>query len=485
MAIQFNEVPRTIRAPGVFIEFDPSTAAAAEVAFKSLIVGQRLASGAIAAGVPRRMNSEADARRDFGAGSMIERMVAAFRRQNPLGELWAVALDDVAGAAAQALTLTVTGAATGAGTIALYVAGQRVAVPVSGALTTAQVAIAIHNAVTALGARLPVTSAVAGSVVTLTNRNAGAASDIEARLNYFPDDALPAGVAITIAVGVAGATDPDIQDALDALSDEKYDFIAHPFSDAAAVTTLETELESRWGPLLQADGMAVTARRGTVGAQTTYGNARNSPYSIVADMATPPTPAPEWAAAVAGAAAESAEIDPARPFQRLALRGVLATAVADRRTFAERNGLLSDGIATHTVDADGTVRIERLITTYQTLAGVPDEAFLDANTPLTLSFLRANFAGRMATKYGRYKLADDGTRFGSGQQVITPSIGRAEAVAWFLEMEERGLVEGAEVFAAGLVVQRNIGDRNRLDFLLPPDLINALRVVGAQIRFIL
>ena len=158
------------------------------------------------------MGSVADARRDFGAGSMIETMVGAFRRQNPIGELWAVALDDAAGAAQKETTITVSSAATGAGTIALYIAGRRVAVGIDGAMTTAQVATAINTALTNLGAALPVTSAVAGAVVTITARNGGAASDIDVRANYFADDAYPPGVALAFAVSTAGATDPDIQD---------------------------------------------------------------------------------------------------------------------------------------------------------------------------------------------------------------------------------------------------------------------------------
>ena len=485
MAITFNEVPRTIRVPGVFVEFDPSQAGASTVPFRSLVVGQRLATGAIAEGVPRLMGSVANARRDFGAGSMIETMVAAFRRQNPIGELWGVALDDAAAGSDRTITVTVSSAATGAGTVALYIAGRRVAVGIDGAMTTTQVAAAINTAITNLGATLPVTSALAAAVVTITARNAGSAADIDVRANYFPDDAYPPGVALAIAVTTAGATDPDIQDALDALSDGKYDIIAHPYSASSAMATLEAELRQRWGPLLRADGYAITGLRGTVAAATTYGNARNSAYSTVMDIATSPSSIPEWAGAIAGAAALSAEIDPARPFQTLALNGILPAAVAGQRTFVERNTLLIDGIATHAVDSGGVVRIERLISTYQTLAGVPDTAFLDANTPLTLSFLRTSFANRMATKYSRFKLADDGTRFGPGQPIITPSAGRAEAISWFRQQEEAGLVEGGEQFKAGLIVERNAGDRNRLDFLLPPDLVNQLRVVGAQIQFIL
>jgi phage tail sheath gpL-like len=50
-------------------------------------------------------------------------------------------------------------------------------------------------------------------------------------------------------------------------------------------------------------------------------------------------------------------------------------------------------------------------------------------------------------------------------------------------MEELGLVEGFDQFKRDLVCERNVSDPNRLDFLLPPDVMNGLIVVGAQIQF--
>ena len=230
MGVAFERVPRNIRIPGVYIEVAAGRSTGAVVPFRSLVIGQRLASGAIDEGVLRPMASQADAARDFGAGSMIEKMVGAFRRQNRLGELWGIALDDAAGATQATVTLTVTGAATGGGTIALYVAGRRVPVGIAGAATTAQVATAIDDAITALGALVPVTSGAAASVATLTARNAGAASDLDVRIGYGLTDGLPPGVAITVAVGAAGATDPDITTALDVVAEEKFDIIAHPYN---------------------------------------------------------------------------------------------------------------------------------------------------------------------------------------------------------------------------------------------------------------
>jgi phage tail sheath gpL-like len=88
-------------------------------------------------------------------------------------------------------------------------------------------------------------------------------------------------------------------------------------------------------------------------------------------------------------------------------------------------------------------------------------------------------------RFPRHKLADDGARFGSGQAVVTPKIMAAEALAWFRELEELGIVEDFAAFKVALVVERNATDPNRLDILLPPDLVNQLLVAATQVQFLL
>lgn len=92
---------------------------------------------------------------------------------------------------------------------------------------------------------------------------------------------------------------------------------------------------------------------------------------------------------------------------------------------------------------------------------------------------------RISQKFPRHKLADDGTRYGIGQAIVTPSVIRAELIALHGELEEKGLLENLEAFKAGLVVERNLDDRNRLDVLAMPDLVNQFRVFAMQTRFVL
>ena len=497
MAISFSEVPAAARIPLVYVEIDSTHAAPdAPDAYRTLLIGGALATGSAArldptdgapAGDVVPIYDAADAQRRFGRGSMLALMAAAYRRQHPLGQIWGVGIDD-SGGAAQAQTVTVTGSATVAGTIALYVAGQRVPVAVTAGQTAARIAAAI-DAQIGRQPDLPVTSAAVAGVVTLTSRHAGPAGAVDVRHSLHPDEALPGGVTVVIAQTTAGATDPSLAHVWTLLGDERYDLVVTPYTGAAQIQSLEAELAARWGATQQIGGLGVAAYRGATGSvseATSYGAGRNSPYVTIMDASQSLSPDYEWAAAVAGQVARSAEIDPARPFQTLPLAGVVGAPVARRRTWTERNSMLHDGISTHVVDAAGQVRIERLITTYQTAAGgIPDTAYLDVCTPLTLAYIRRDFRGYVSRKYPRHKLADDGTRIGPGQAVITPSIGRAEAIARYRTWEARGLVEGADAFARSVICERNAQDRNRLDWLLRPDLVNQFRVAGVQIQFLL
>ncbi len=224
---------------------------------------------------------------------------------------------------------------------------------------------------------------------------------------------------------------------------------------------------------------------GSVATLGTLGDTRNSKYSHLVAQAgeNPVVPPSEFAAGVAAVTAYYAAIDAALPFQTLEL-AFLPPAEIDLFTLSERNLLLYDGIATTKVEAGGSVQIERLVTTYQTnAAGAADTAYLDANTRFTLMYLRYSWRTLMQTKYPRAKLADDGTRFGTGQKVVTPSLAKGECLGWFRSMEEKGLVEGFAQFKRDLVVERNLSNRNRLDFILPPDLMNQLVVIAASVQF--
>jgi len=489
MALSFNAIPIDIRTPGHYVEFDNSRALSGPPAMphKILVLGQMLAAGAAAAEVPIRVTSAGQAVERFGRGSMLAAMFSALKTANPSTESWAIPLVDNAAGTAAAGSVTFGGAPTAAGTLNVYVAGQRVQVAVAAAQALPAIATAFAAAVNA-ALDLPVTAAVDGvdtTKVNLTARHKGeSGTGVDLRVNYYQGEALPAGLTVAIVAMAGGTANPDVADAIAAMADEQYHTIAMPWTDAANLTALEAELARRFGPMVQIEGHAYAAARGSHGALGTLGDSRNSAHLTIMDAHASPTAPWVWAAELAGVVAFNGAIDPARPFQTLPLTSVLPEAEADRFTREERDLLLHDGISTHLVDAGGRVLVERAITTYKLDSfGLEDVSYLDVNTVLTLAYLRYAVRARIAQRYPRHKLADDGTRAGAGQAIVTPKVIRAELVALMRELEEIGLVENLDQFVGDLVVERSATDRNRVNALIPPDIVNQFRVFAGQIQF--
>lgn len=484
MGISFNAIPIDIRTPGQYIEFDNTRAVQGLPAIhhKILVLGQRLSTGTVAAAVPTRITSKAQAEEAFGRGSMLSAMFNALKDANSYTESWGLALDDNGSGVAATGTVVFGGTVTGAGTLNLYIGGKVVQVAVAASEATTSIATAAAAAINA-DTSLPVTAAANTSTVTLTARNDGECGNkIDIRTNYYQGEVLPKGLTVTITAMASGATNPDIATAITAMGDEQYHTIICPWTDSSNLGKLETELSRRFGPLVQKEGHAFAAAADTHANLSTLGDARNSPHLTIMGAQNSPTP-PYIIATVVGAV-DAYEPDPARPRQTLPLIGVMPPAEGVRYTMSERNIHLHDGISTFIVDAGGVCLIERLITTYKTNAfGVTDISYLDIETMRTIAYLRYSVRARIALKFPRYKLASDGTTFAPGQAIVTPKVIRAELIALFMEWELAGLAEGLEQFKRDLIVERNTTDPNRVDAVIPPDVVNQFRVFAAQVQF--
>jgi phage tail sheath gpL-like len=489
MSISFNSIPIDVRTPGQYLEFDNSRAVNGLPGqpHRILVIGQRLAAGSVLQAVPTQILSGAAAQDFFGKGSMLAEMCLALRAANRRTEVWAIALDEAGGGVKATAKLTFTGPATKDGALALLIGGKAVPVAVAKDDTADEIATAVAAAITARG-DVAFAAAVGGvghtNDVVLTAKWKGLTGNfLDVRVNYYQGEALPAGVGLVITAASGGTTNPDIATAIAAMGDTQYHTVITPFTDAANLAALETELEARWGPMIQKEGQAFAAATGAHSALVTLGTSRNSAF--VSIMGGGKSPTPPWIWAAVTGAIDAAEPDPARPRQTLLLPGILAPAKEDQFTAPERDLLLHDGVATHVADDSGKVYIERLITTYQTNgSNEPDTSYLDVETMRTLAYLRFSLRQRIALRYPRHKLADDGTRFGAGQAIVTPSTMKTEILALATLWVDSGLIEDFEQFAKELVVERSASDPNRIDALIPPNLINQFRVFAGQIQFL-
>lgn len=481
-------IPSNLRVPFIAVEFDPSRAfqGASILSYQALLTGQITAGGSKSELVLDRITSPDQAGEYYGVGSQLHRMFIKWFENNTFTEVYGMGIDDDDAGVAATGTATASGAATADGTVPFMFNGILVQAAVADLDDATAIGDSIAAAINAK-TELPVTAANVAGVVTFTAKNDGEnGNDIDFQINFNDGESLPPGVSIALVPMASGATNPDVSEIIAVLGDEWYNVIAMPWYDATNLTAMETEMASRFGAMRMIDGVVFISKKGTLSELSSFGNTRNSPHVSCPNSHKLLNTPEEFAAANAGQAAAEASIDPARPFQTLPLYGVVAPKVVDRFTIEERNSLLQDGIATYKVDSGGVVRIERLITMYQKNAqDVADIAYLDCNTMFTLMYLRWDFRTTILTKYPRAKLADDGVRVASGQQIITPKIGKAEAISKFRAWELQGLVENIDQFKNDLQCYRAPGDPNRLEFVLPPDLMNQFRVGSVLLQFLL
>ena len=484
--IDFASIPVRLRTPGSYIEFDSTRALAGlpSIANRALLIGQSTDTGSGATLVPHRISSADEARVLFGRGSQLATMAAVFFSNDSASEVSALALVDPLPGAAATATITVTGPATVSGTIALSIAGRRVSIAAVAGQTATELAASLRLAINR-NLDMPVHCTVAENVLTLRARVIGTTGNaIQVRAGERPGDRLPPGVALAITDMAGGAGEPDHGLAWTAIGDTPFRTVVLPTADPGALDAAEAELDRRWGPTVMIETVAYAARGGTVGELAAFGETRNSQLVSILDLGGTATTPWEVAAAYGATVGLHGAIDPARPFHTLPLAGVAAPAEIRRRTRADREALLSDGLSTAVTTSDDTVLIERAITTFRVNAqGVEDESYLDLNTVLTLGYIRQAVRARIAAKYPRHKLADDNALYAAGASVVTPAVLRAELIALMREMEERGLVERVDRFVAELIVERDTGDPNRVNALVPPDLVNGLRTFAAKVEF--
>lgn len=484
--VSFAQIPVDIRTPGQFIEIDNGMAVQGlpNQPRKLLILGQRLAAGTVAAEVPTRIFSASQAIGQFGRGSQLARMIVAAKRANPYADMRAIALDDNAAGVAATGTLTFSGTVAAAGTLNLYIDGVQVQAGVAAGEAAATTATNVAARINA-NADLPVTATAATAAVTFTARNKGeCGNNIDVRLNYYAGEALLKGLLVAIVAMNGGTGNPAIADAIAAMASDQYSSIVMPWTDAANVTAMELELSDRWGPMSQRTGHIFGALAMAQGAAATYGSARNSPHDSFMVAYKSPTSPEIWAATLAAVCESSGSIDPARPFQTLPLPGVLPPAEVDRFTQTDRNLLLRDGISTFTVDAGGQVLIERVVTTYQVNAfGIDDISYLDLETKWTVDYIRYAVRARIALRYPRHKLTDDENEIKPGQAMVRAKDIRSVLIELFRELQDAGLVENIDQYKKDLLVVRSKADPNRVNAIIPPDVVNQFRVFAAAVQF--
>ena len=470
MSIAFDQIPSSIRKPGKYFEFNTKLAVRTlpQNRQRLLLIGQRLIDGQVAEKIPVDIYSDTDAAEFFGYGSMLHLMAKAAVKANPYVALSAIALDDAGSSDPAEGTVTIDGAATATGVLTLWIGYQKVEIAVTNEDAAADIATALDAAINA-AVGLPVTSAPATAVVTITAINTGTV-----------------GNGITLAVEVTnmcveatvvpmadGDVDPDIQDALDAVFSTPYNIIACPYLDEDSLGALAVYLDTVSNAIEQKPGIGVYGFTGAIGDATTLAGGLNSGRLCCAYLRGTRSLPCELAAAFASMLAF--EEDPARPLNTLDLNYIHAPAIPDRLSRTEQETCLYNGVTPLEVGPAGVSQIVRAITTYTVdAADVPDISMLDVTTIRTLDYVRKACRERIALRFPREKL-----------NARTVKAVRSELIDVLKRLEELEIVENVDANIEGLLVERNGQDPNRLDAKIPTDVVNGLHVFAGRIDLIL
>jgi phage tail sheath gpL-like len=489
-----------VRYPLVQIAFDSSQAGPSSAPKYTLLIGQVTTDipGVIVQGLS---NSLVNAL--CGSGSHLAMMYANNVLNDPTGTIFLLPLPDAEDSTAAAGSYSITGPATGNGTLVPMVMDIEVPVGVISGQTGAQIATNMVAAINAMPG-LPVTAAIDETnafQVDLTAKNKGTLGNrINLSLNYYGlagGEQLPSGLTVAITAMSGGATDPSLAGVAALVADKPYRFILHPYSSEPEMEVFAAMMSfqgGRWDPTRGSWGGCFTARQDLAANLLTYGPSNNDSHSTVMAYETgSPTPPWKWVAAVIGAATSSMRGDnnmpPQRPTQFLQVQGVLAPNTSNGGEDAwsalpEQNSLLGVGLGTTFYSSSGGVFIQRMPTTYQTNAeGQPSQAYYDTEDMYLLMAQSDYLLGWYTSKYPQVLIADTGSTFGSGLPIVTTTSLKCDLVAAYTNMQQMGWVDDVAAFTAACTVVQSPTNPNGVSILFTPFNIEGLRQVGITNQF--
>lgn len=201
MSVSFNTIPSGIRVPLFYAEMDNSQAATPTSQTASLLIGQMIEVGTAEAGKPVFVSTAAMAKSLFGRGSMLARMVDAYRKVDSFGQLVCIPVADGEDAGAASGKAEISGTALEAGTLSFYVGGERVQVAVAEGDTASKIAKSLGDAITVVK-DLPVTASANEGACTVNAKQKGTVGNgIQLAVNLrgpINGETLPAGIRVEI-----------------------------------------------------------------------------------------------------------------------------------------------------------------------------------------------------------------------------------------------------------------------------------------------
>ncbi|MDK4624173.1 phage tail sheath subtilisin-like domain-containing protein [Kingella kingae] len=472
--ISFDTIPNSIRVPGQYIEFNTRNAVQGlpQNPQSVLLLAPMLTSGTQPSLTPVQLFSDVEAGELFGRGSWVQLMVKQAFSNNAYLDLTVIGLPDHSAGVAATGSVVLSGTAQTAAAVEISIGGVNISVAVTSGQTAAQTVqkwvAAINAAALPVTASATAASTTATQTLTLTAKNKG---EIGNEISLSVDTA-NSGLSAQINAMSNGARNADVQAALDKVAGKHYHIIVSPFTDDANSKALSNHLTQVSNAIEQRGAIGVTAWRGTMATGAAFtaklNNARITCAWYKGAIESNALIAAGYAAVLAF------EEDPAKPLNTLEIKGLSVTSDENTPLFNECNNALYNGLTPLTVVAN-KVQIMRAVSTYtKSATNVDDPSLLDITTIRTLDYVRRSVKERIALRFPRDKLSDR----------LLPKI-RSEILDVLIKLEQAEIIENAEVNKAKLIVSRSLQDANRVNAVIPSDVVNGLHVFAGRIDLIL
>ncbi len=396
-------VTPTSVAAGVFTGLENKQfAVSAEVlARKILIIGQYDALKTLVVdNVPVQILSPEDVANQTGFGFMLHRLaIQAFKKSGGL-ETWIIPQPETTEVVAEGEIDFATSTGVLAGTLALYIAGDRVPVTITDAMTVEDIADAVVAAIAADDS-LPVTAVKVAVTfeVTITAKTKGLyGNDITLEFNLQAGETLPTGVVTAVTAMASGTGVPDIQDALDALgtgdaqNENFFTDVIHGYGQDTttidAISAYNGEGNDFVGNYAKTVARPFRSLNGDNAVDTAgltallvISNARKSDRTngIIAIEGSPNHPA-EFAAQVTAIMAKTNNFRAEESYIGKQLSDVFAGDVSERWSsdYTVRDSSLKQGITSVTIE-NGAIVLQNIVTFYH-----PDSIALSSNAFLSM-----------------------------------------------------------------------------------------------------
>lgn len=490
MTITFDAIPSNIVASKVAIEIKSFVSALSNALIpqKILLFGQYDNAKTITDYVPFEITGGVqEIKNKYGYGSMLALMgEKAFQAAGTTIPVFVAPIpDDGAGIVATG-SIQVTAAATSDGVLTFYIAGQKISALVTSGDTVNDIATAIDAAIDAL-ADLPVTAIPTTDTVDLTAKWKGITGNfisIKQNLGGTAEEtASPAGVTIVITDMASGAVNPDVTDVFQYMGGSDWFTVpVNPFADTANLTVIEAESELLADPLVKRIPNFIT---GTVEDYTTalaLADSRDARFNTFMPAHNSVSLPFEVGASFAGRVANSAQLDPSRPFKTLSLPGIWP---GDQLTYAQIDAAEKKGLSATTVNAAGQVVVYDAVTTYKTApGGAPDTSYRYTST---ISNIQAKVFSLdvvfNSEPFTRAKIVDDNA-ITSQQYAVSPKVVKSFTIdlidkIWIAQAWSKNRDDIVESIQAEI----NETNASRIDLALIDQIVLGDRILAVQYGF--